>query len=191
MLYAVVAALNHNKITNHPEKTSKLKPFINNYNWEDIEFPSHSKDWKKIEENNKAIALNTLFVPYNTKQIRAARISKYNNERDNQVNFLMITNNDKDWHYLTVKSISKLLRRNTSNHDEDFYCLNCFHPYTTKNRLEKHEKICRDHDFCYVKMPDENNKILKYIPGEKSLKVSIHYLCSLRMFTSKNKYMPK
>ena len=26
-------------------------------------------------------------------------------------------------------------------------------------------------DFCYVKMPDENNKILKYNPGEKSLKV--------------------
>ena len=83
----------------------------------------------------------------------------------------MITDNDKDWHYLTVKSISKLLRRITSNHDGDFYCLNCFHPYTTKNKLENHERICRDHDFCYVKMPDENNKILKYIPGEKSLKV--------------------
>ena len=83
----------------------------------------------------------------------------------------MITDNDKDWHYLTVKSISKLLRRITSNHDGDFYCLNCFYLYTTKNKLEKHERICRDHDFCYLKMPDENNKILKYIPGEKSLKV--------------------
>ena len=40
-----------------------------------------------------------------------------------------------------------------------------------KKRLEKHEKICKDHDFCHVKMPDENNKILKYNPGEKSLKV--------------------
>ena len=169
--YAVVAALNYNKINNHPEKTSKLKPFIDNYNWKDIEFPSHSKDWKKFEQNNKTIAHNIFFVPDNTKEIRAARISTYYNERDNQVNLLMITDNDKDWHYLTVKSISKLLRRITSNHDGDFYGLNCFHPHTTKNKLENHERICRDHDFCYVKMPDENNTILKYIPGGKSLKV--------------------
>ena len=54
--YAVVAALNYNKINSHPEKTSKLKPFIDNYNWKDIEFPSHSKDLKKFEQNNKTIS---------------------------------------------------------------------------------------------------------------------------------------
>ena len=83
----------------------------------------------------------------------------------------MITNDDKNWHYLAVKSISRLLRGITSNHDGDFYCLNCFHSYTTKKRLKKHEKICKDHDFYHVKMPGENKKILKYNPGEKSLKV--------------------
>ena len=40
-----------------------------------------------------------------------------------------------------------------------------------KKRFEKHERMCEDHDFCYVKIPDENNKILKYNLGEKSLKV--------------------
>ena len=39
-----------------------------------------------------------------------------------------------------------------------------------KENLKKHEKICKDHDFCDPKMPDEDNKILKYNPGEKSLK---------------------
>ena len=34
------------------------------------------------------------------------------------------------------------------------------------NKLKKYEKICRNHDFCHVKMPKENNKILKYNPGE-------------------------
>ena len=83
----------------------------------------------------------------------------------------MITNGTSNWHYLAVKSISGLLRRITSNHNDDFYCLNCFHSYTTMNKLKKHEKICRNHDFCHVKIPKENNKILKYNPGEKSLKV--------------------
>ena len=90
-------------------------------------FPSHSKDWRKVEQNNKTIALNILYVPYNTKEIKQAYISKYNNERDNQVNLLMITDGTSNWHYLAVKSISGLLRRITSNHNGDFYCLNCFH----------------------------------------------------------------
>ena len=80
--YAITAALNYQNIDRHPERISKFKPFINNYNWKDIEFPSRLKDWKKFEQNNKTIALNILYVPYNTKQIKQAYISKYN-ERDN------------------------------------------------------------------------------------------------------------
>ena len=169
--YAIIAALNHQNIDHHPERFSKLKPFINNCNWNNIEFSSHSKDWRKLECNNKTIALNILYVPYKTKQIRPAYKSKHNNERDTQVNLLMITDGTSNWHYLAVKSISGLLRGITSNHNGDFYCLNCFHSYTTEKKLRKHERICNDHDFCHLKMPDEDNKILKYIPGEKSLKV--------------------
>ena len=66
--YAIIAALNYHNINNHPERISKLKPLINNYNWKDIEFPAHSKDWKKFECNNKTIALNVLYLPYNAKQ---------------------------------------------------------------------------------------------------------------------------
>ena len=29
----------------------------------------------------------------------------------------------------------------------------------------------QDHDYCYVKRPEEDEKILKYNSGEKSLKV--------------------
>ena len=81
--YAITVALNHEKIKKDPQRISKIKPFIDNYNWKDIEFPSYSKDWKKFEQNNKTIDLNILFVPYNTKQIRPAHISKYNYKRDN------------------------------------------------------------------------------------------------------------
>ena len=150
---------------------SKRKPFINNCNWKDIEFPSHLKDWRKFGCNSKTIALNILYVPYKTKQIRPAYKSKHNNERDTQVNLLMITDGTSNWHYLAIKNISGLLRGITSNHNGDFYCLNCFHSYTTKRKLKKHERVCKDHDFCDTIMPDEDNKILKYNPGEKSLKV--------------------
>ena len=41
-----------------------------------------------------------------------------------------------------------------------------------RKKLKKHEKVCNDHDYCYVEMPDEDNKILKYNHREKSLKAS-------------------
>ena len=168
--YAITATLNYQNINHHPERISKLKPFINNYKWKDIDFPSHSKDWRKFECNNKAIALNILYVLYNTKEIRQAYISEHNDERNNQVNLLMITDGTSNWHYLAIKNISGLLRGITSNHNGDFNCLNCLHSYRTKSKLKKHEKICKNYDFCHLKMPDVDNNILESKPGKKSLK---------------------
>ena len=76
----------------------------------------------------------------------------------------------KKWHYLAITKLSKLLQGKSSNHHEDFYCLNCFNSYTTKNKLKEHEEICNNHDSCHIEMPKWVEKILKYNPGEKSLK---------------------
>ena len=75
--YAVTLALNLDKIKKDPQRVSKIKPFIEKYNWEDIDFPSTNKDWKKFERNNE-VALNMLYVPYNTKKINIAYKSKNN-----------------------------------------------------------------------------------------------------------------
>ena len=71
-----------------------------------------------------------------------------------------------------MKSLSALLRGIRWSHKGDFYCLTCFHSYSTKNKLEKHEKVCKDPYYCYVEMPNGDNKILKYKHGEKSMKLS-------------------
>ena len=81
----------------------------------------------------------------------------------------MITDGEK-WHYLTVRGLSALLREVTGNNNEDFYYLSCFRAYTTENKLESHKKVCENHDYCCVEMPNEHNKILKYNHGEKSMK---------------------
>ena len=38
---------------------------------------------------------------------------------------------------LAIKIISGLLKGITSNHNGDFYCLNCLHSYRTKSKLKK------------------------------------------------------
>ena len=122
-----------------------------------------------MKKNNETIVLNVLYIPYDTKTICVAYKSKYNNKRKKQVILLMITNGKKQ-HYLAVTDISALFQKISSNHDGDFYCLNCFSSYTTKNKLKEHEEICNNHDSCRIEMPKWVEKILKYNPGEKSLK---------------------
>ena len=68
--YAVTAALNYQNIKSNPERTFTIKPFLEQYNWKEIYFPSHKKDWKKFELNNKPIALNVLYVLYTTEKTR-------------------------------------------------------------------------------------------------------------------------
>ena len=82
----------------------------------------------------------------------------------------MITDGEK-WHYLLVKNLLGLLRGITSNHYGDFYCLNCFHSYRTKNKLEAHKKICENHDYWDVEIPIKGNNTIKYNHGEKSMKL--------------------
>ena len=181
--YAVTLALNLNRIDNHPERISKIKPFIDQYNWKDIDFPAMGKDWKKFESNNE-IALNILYVPHNTKKINIAYKSKHNLTREKQAILLMISNGEK-WHYLTVKNLSGLLRGIASNHNADFFCLNCFCAYSTKNKLEKHKKICENHDYCHVEMPTKDNNIIKYNRGEKSIKMPFTIYANLECLLEK------
>ena len=119
---------------------------------------------------NGIIALNMLYIPHSTKKIQVAYKSKNNLTYDKQIILLMITDGKK-WHCFTVQTISRLFKGITSNHYGDFYCLNCFHSYRTKNKLEAHQNICENHDFCHVEMPTKDNNIIKYNHEEKSMKL--------------------
>ena len=53
-------------------------------------------------------------------------------------------------------------------HNGDYYCLNYFHSFITKNKLESHKKVCENKDFCNVIMPSEDTKILRFKQYQKS-----------------------
>ena len=119
-------------------------------------------------------------MPHNTEEIRHAYESKYKLNRENQVILLMITDGKK-WHYLAIKSLSALIKGITAKHDGDFYCLNCFHSYTTENKLKKHKDLGENRDYCYVEMPREDNE-MKYNHGEKSMKIPFVVSANLESF---------
>ena len=108
--YAVTLALNLDNFNKHPQRISKTKPFIDQYNWKDMDFPPTNKDWGTLELNND-IALNILYIPHNTKKIQLAYRSKNNLTCDKQVILLVITDGKKR-HYLVVKKLIRIIKRN-------------------------------------------------------------------------------
>ena len=71
------------------------------------DFSSHQRDWDEFEQNNTLIALNILFVSYNSEEIKLAYKSNYN-KRKNQVILLMINDETNNCYYFAVKNLSEL-----------------------------------------------------------------------------------
>ena len=66
--YSITIALDHKNIGKDPQRISKIKSFITKYNGKGINFPAGLYVWKKIKQNVE-IALNILYVTYNTEEI--------------------------------------------------------------------------------------------------------------------------
>ena len=75
--YAITVALNHQNIKNNPERITKIKPFLTNMIGKKYIFHQIKKIGMSFKQNNKTIALNILYVPHNTEEIRHAYKSKH------------------------------------------------------------------------------------------------------------------
>ena len=60
--YAVTVALHYEETKKDLQRITKIKPFINEYNWGGVNFPLEKDDWKHLEENNVTIVLNVLYA---------------------------------------------------------------------------------------------------------------------------------
>ena len=95
-----------------------------------------------------------------TKQVY---ISKHNSECKDKAILLMITDGKK-WHYLNVQKLSTLLQGITPKHDADYYCISFLHSFKTEqiqNELKLYENVCKNYDYCHIKIFKEFNKIRK------------------------------
>ena len=68
--------LNYGEVESHPERVSNIKPFINEYKWKGINYPSKIDDWKTFKKNNLIVAVNILYIK--EEEICPAYISKIN-----------------------------------------------------------------------------------------------------------------
>ena len=83
------------------------------------------------------------------------------------------------------KKLSALLRGKTSKYHGNFYCLNCLHSFATEKKLDSHEKVCENKDFCNVIMPSEDTKMLEFNQYQKSDKAPFFIYADLECIIEK------
>ena len=89
------------------------------------------------------------------------------------------------------EKLSTLLRGITSKHQGDFYCLNCFHSFRTRNKLKFHEKVCKNKNVCGIVMPSEKDYILEFKQYLKSNKMPYIIYACIESLIKKNRWMWK
>ena len=73
----------------------------------DTDFSSYQRYWENFEQENNSIAINVLFVPHNSEEIKLAYKSSYNKCK-NQVILLMINDETNNYYYFAIKYLSEL-----------------------------------------------------------------------------------
>ena len=73
----------------------------------DTDFSSHQRYRENVKQENKSITFNVLFVSHNSKEIKLAYKSSYN-ECKNQVIFLMINDEANNYYYFAIENLSEL-----------------------------------------------------------------------------------
>ena len=109
-----------------------------------------------------------MFCSFRTKR----KITDKDTFQNKTQTILMITGGEK-WHYLAVKSLSRELRKITSNHNADYYCMNCLYLFRAESKLKSRKRVCKDYDYCHLIIPKKNNSILKYNHNKKYLKTPL------------------
>ena len=74
--WSIISELNYNKI-NERELKKILK-----FRRADIDFSSYQRNWEEFEQENTSIALNILFLPYNSEEVKLVYKSIYNKRKN-------------------------------------------------------------------------------------------------------------
>ena len=133
---------------------------------EGIEYPVSLKDINKFEKQNPTTSITVL--GYEEKSIYPLKNSN-NTGREHNI-ILMLIEKDGVKHYCLVKSLSRLLSSQTSNHNgKKHFCLRCLNPFNNQEALNKHKEYCDEYETVKTELPEEGTmvKFKNYHRSEK------------------------
>ena len=142
-------------------------------NWNGLKFPVELNQIEIFEKNNPGISVNVCgyedgFYPF--------RISK--TKREKNIDLLLISFGEKQ-HYTVIKSLSRLLSSQVTNHDGSVeFCRRCLNHFPNKKKLSIHEEYCSNYEEIKIEMPEE-----KLLSLSKIIIVLLKFLSSFMLIS--------
>ena len=132
-----------------PQRVSNLRKSTDNYDWSGLEFPVSIKDIGKFETRNN-ISVNVLTV-----EGRDIYIHRKGRRMGREINLLMVSE-DGIWHYIAIKSLSRLLSsKNSNTKRKQHFCMNCLQGFTQESSRDQHQVYYENNESVRVEMPKQ------------------------------------
>ena len=165
----------------YPQRIKKVdKQYIKNLNYSGIEFPVTTKQYNKIEKQNK---ININVFGYEDRQPYPIYVSK--EKYEDCMDLLLITENENK-HYVLIKDFNKLMYNQTKHKERKHFCMYCLQCFSSERVLTYHKENCIQMNGTQaIKMPDEDNNILKFNNFHKQLPVPFVIYADFEAITEK------
>ena len=165
----------------HPERIKKSdKQYIQDLDYTGIEFPVTTKQYNKIEKQNK---ININVFGYENKQPYPIFVSK--EKYDNQMNLLLITEGENK-HYVLIKDFNSFMFNQTKYEGRKHFCMHYLQCFSSERVLSTHKDNCiQVNGTQAVKMPDKDNNILKFNSFNKQQPVPFVIYADFEAITEK------
>jgi len=115
----------------------------------------------KFESQNPDISVNVLY--HDGDQIIPIRTSTFTDQRKHHVTLLMITDNHERFHYLSVRSMSRLVASQVKSKYKCYVCHYCLYPFRKEDQLKQHTIMCQQHQSQQIIYPTSaKDDVLKF-----------------------------
>ena len=144
-------------IDRNPQRISKLKKFEADFDWSGIGFPVSFRDIKGFEFRNQ-ISINILAI-----EGRQIYICRKGGNYECAINLMLIMKSNSK-HYVTIKSLSRLLSSQNTKHKGKYFCTNCLQGFKEEASRDEHIGYCKNNELVRIEMPHKR-PIVEYSDG--------------------------
>ena len=82
--------------------------------------------------------------------------------RVNHVNLLLLSDDNEQYHYCCITSMSKLIAHRTKHRGSSFVCAHCCHPYTSEVAYNNHFPACSKNLRQVIRFPNEKHDTIEF-----------------------------
>ena len=121
----------------HPERiTQNEKKFVNDLDYDGVEFPVREKYFREIETKDK-ICINVFC--YKNKLVFSISVSAQ--EFENSKNLLLVIDENKS-NYAYIKDFDRFMFHKTQNENKKYFCNRFLQCFSSKNVLTERKEVC-------------------------------------------------